>query len=113
MHDDINLGTANKLHLETIELSASYYSKLNLTILQQNLRFSTSVIKSKLKPVVDFQIDLPGKCVNVLIDEPTNDGNQGENIYITPAPILKEISDPARPDASPVKEAPNGMLVIS
>lgn len=104
-------GLANKLHLETIELSASYYSKFTSTILQQNVHSSSAVITSKLKPVVDIYIDLPSKCIETLIDEPLRDRNQGQKVYINPLPILKEISDPERPDSSPIEEAPNGVTI--
>lgn len=88
--------------------SALYYSNY----IQQNRADNGLVNTYKLKPLSDVNIELPSEYKDqIVIDEPRDNRNKGDTLYINPVPALKIIYDPLLPQTVPVKEAPNGKLI--
>ena len=106
-------GIENLVQLDTIQLSANYYS--NPYFEKPNVQArKTSVIGYKAQPISKISFELPCAVKNYNnTEEPKENIHKNDIFYINPMPELKIISDPLSPKKAPVEEAPNGKLIYS
>ena len=104
------VGIENLVQLDTIQLSADYYSNPYFENPKAQ-SCKTSVIGYKVLPISKNSFELPCAVKDYTnLEEPKENVNKNNIFYINPMPELKIISDPLSPKKAPVEEAPNGKL---
>ena len=101
----------NLLNIETIQVSALFYSSLT----EKNLKLcSDKIADYKVKPVSDVNLELPNQIYkSTIIEEPKTDKSRNEIFYINPTNGLKIISDPRAVNIKPIEDAPKGKLAAT